>query len=59
MNYPIFFDPKNSLNLFGLKENFNLLSELYLKQKLPKVLMFTGNKGSGKSTLLIIFLFNF
>ena len=51
-----FFNPKNSLNLFGLRENFNFISNLYLKNKLPKVLMLTGNKGSGKATLVNHFL---
>tara|TARA_A100001015_G_scaffold242103_1_gene276526 strand:- start:37 stop:972 length:936 start_codon:yes stop_codon:yes gene_type:complete len=58
MNYPSFFDSKNSLNLFNLKENFKFLSNLYLKQNLPKVLMFTGKKGSGKSTLINHFLYS-
>tara|TARA_X000000950_G_scaffold264744_1_gene338298 strand:- start:715 stop:1650 length:936 start_codon:yes stop_codon:yes gene_type:complete len=58
MNYPIFFDTKNSLNLFHLKENFKLMLDLYLKQNLPKVLMLTGNKGSGKSTLINHFLYS-
>ena len=53
---PDFFNPKNSLNLFGLRENFNFISNLYLKNKLPKVLMLTGNKGSGKATLVNHFL---
>ena len=58
MNYPLFFDTKNSLSLFDLKENFRFISELYLKKNLPKVLMFTGNKGSGKSTLINHFLYS-
>ena len=58
MNYPLFFDSKNSLNLYGLQESFNFLSTLYNKKSLPKVLMFTGNKGSGKSTLINHFLFS-
>ena len=58
MNYPIYFDTKNSLNLFGLKKDFGFISELYLKQNLPKVLMFTGDKGSGKSTLINHFLYS-
>ena len=58
MNYPIFFENKNSLKLFDLSENFEFISELYLKQNLPKVLMFTGNKGSGKSTLINHFLYS-
>ena len=52
MNYPSYFNTKNSLNLFNLKENFKFISELHSKQNLPKVMMFTGNKGSGKSTLI-------
>ena len=58
MNYPTFFNAKNSLNLFNLKENFKFISELYLKKNLPKVLMLTGNKGSGKSTLINHFLYS-
>tara|TARA_B100000989_G_scaffold89863_2_gene64976 strand:- start:2355 stop:3290 length:936 start_codon:yes stop_codon:yes gene_type:complete len=58
MNYPIFFNNKNSLNLFSLKEDFEFISELYLKQNLPKVLMFSGTKGSGKSTLINHFLYS-
>ena len=52
MEHPIYFEPKNSTKLFGLQENFEFLSELYLKKKLPNVLMFTGHKGIGKSTLI-------
>ena len=58
MNYPIFFNNKNSLNLFNLKEDFKFISELYLRQNLPKVLMFSGNKGTGKSTLINHFLYS-
>ena len=58
MNYPIFFDSRNSINLFGHEENFNFLSKLYSEKKLPKVLMFTGDKGVGKSTLINHFLFS-
>ena len=56
MNFPNFFEPKNSLKLYGLQESFILLSNLYLNQNLPRVLMFTGNKGNGKSTLVNHFL---
>ena len=58
MNYPIFFDAKNSLKLFSLKENFRFISDLYSNHNLPKVLMLTGNKGSGKSTLINHFLYS-
>ena len=58
MDYPKYFNPKNSLKLFGLEENFNFLSSIYLKDKLPKVLMLSGLKGTGKSTLINHFLFS-
>ena len=58
MNYPNFFSSKNTLNLFGLNDHFDFLSNLYLKKKLPKVMLFSGHKGSGKSTLINHFLFS-
>ena len=59
MDYPKYFNPKNSLQLFGLEQNFNFLSSLYSKSKLPKVSMFSGLKGTGKSTLINHFLFQY
>ena len=58
MDYPKYFNPKNSLKLFGLEKNFNFLSSIYSKDKLPKVLMLSGLKGTGKSTLINHFLFS-
>ena len=58
MNYPSFFQPKNSLKLFGLEKDFNFLSSLYYNKKLPKVTLLSGNKGLGKSTLINHFLFS-
>jgi len=58
MDFPKYFNPKNSLKLFGLKENFIFLSSIYLKDRLPKVLMLSGSKGTGKSTLINHFLFS-
>lgn len=58
MNNPIFFNPKNTLNLFGLNNHFTFLSSLYHKKKLPKVIMLTGNKSLGKSTLVNHFLYS-
>ena len=52
MTYPTYFTSKKSSSLFGLSDSFNFLKKLYLKEKLPKVLMLSGKKGSGKSTLL-------
>ena len=58
MNYPIFFDAKSTLSLFGHQDNFKFLSTLYERNNFPKVIMFTGNKGFGKSTLINHFLFS-
>jgi len=58
MNFPIYFDSKSSLSLFGLQEHFKFISNLYLNQNLPKVLMFSGEKGSGKATLVNHFLYS-
>ena len=57
MNNPSYFSSKKSLRLFGLFDNFNFIKKLYIKNKLPKVLMLSGKKGSGKSTLLNHLLF--
>ena len=58
MIYPSFFNPINTLNLFGLKNDFQFLNTLYKNKNFPKVLLLTGNKGVGKSTLINHFLFN-
>ena len=58
MEFPKYFDSKNSLNLYGLEKDFNFLSKLYSTKNLPKVLMLSGLKGSGKSTLINHFLFS-
>ena len=42
MNYPIFFDTKNSLNLFNLEENFRFMSELYSKNILLNIYAIAG-----------------
>ena len=56
MNLTENFNPKKSLKLFEQKNNFNLLKNLLLKEKFPKVLMLSGNKGYGKFTLISHFL---
>lgn len=58
MNYPSFFNPQNSSKLFGMEDNFNFLHNLYLDKKLPKILMFSGEKGIGKFTLINHFLYS-
>jgi DNA polymerase III subunit delta' len=57
MNYPIYFDSKKSLHLFELNDEFDFLINLYIKNKLPNVLMLSGQKGLGKSTLINHLLF--
>jgi len=52
MTFPEYFNSKSTLKLFGLFENFDFLKNLYIKDKLPKVLMLSGKKGSGKSALV-------
>ena len=42
MTFPIYFNTKKTVNLFGVAENFNFIKNLYLENKLPKVLMLTG-----------------
>ncbi len=58
MDYPKYFDPKKSQNLYGLEKSFFFLSSLFYTKKLPKVLMLSGVRGSGKSTLINHFLFS-
>ncbi len=49
-------NPMNSLQLFGLDEQFNNLVKLYKNKKLPKVILLTGDKGIGKFTLIFHFI---
>ena len=51
-----YINPKNSLVLFGLDEQFDFLLNLYNLKKFPKVLMLKGKKGNGKFTLVNHFL---
>ena len=45
------FDPIYTIKLFGLKEYLFDFIELFKKDKLPKVIMLSGEKGIGKFTL--------
>ena len=61
MTLPIYFEPKKSLNLVNLTDEFNFLKSLHLKDKLPNALLLSGDKGNGKSTLinhLLYFIFD-
>ena len=54
MNTPAYFDAKKTLNLFGLNEDFNFIKNLYIKKKLPNVLMLSGKKVRVNRLSLII-----
>ena len=43
--------PINQTKLFGHKEIFNELTNLFIKKKLPNKILLSGEKGIGKSTL--------
>ena len=44
------FDPRKTTKLFELSEKFNFFKDLIARNKLPKVILLTGNKGVGKLT---------
>ena len=43
--------PASQTQLYGLKNEFNELANLYNKKKLPNKILLSGQKGSGKCTL--------
>ena len=52
MNFQELFNPRKTLKLYGLTENFIFFKNLIKNKKLPKVVLITGNKGIGKFTLI-------
>ena len=52
-----FLNPLNSKYLYKLDKEFLFLSDLFKKNKYPRVSMVSGEKGIGKSTLIIHTLF--
>ena len=61
MNFFENFNPKETKKLFGLAKEFNFIKQFILSNKLPNVLMLSGEKGIGKFTLtnhLINYYFN-
>ena len=45
-------NPKETLKLVGYDKKFNFIKSLFLKNNLPKVILFSGEKGIGKSTFV-------
>tara|TARA_Y100001958_G_C21171203_1_gene502942 strand:+ start:267 stop:1199 length:933 start_codon:yes stop_codon:yes gene_type:complete len=58
MNLKELFNPKKTLRLFGLDENFIFFRNLIKNKKLPKATLITGNKGIGKFTLVNHLMFS-
>ena len=52
MNFTEHLNPKKTLELYNLKEEFAYFKNLINSERLPKTIMLTGNKGSGKFTLI-------
>ena len=48
--------PKNQLKLYGYKDYFYAFKNLYEKNKLPNVILLSGQKGLGKSTFTYHFI---
>jgi len=48
--------PRDQLHLYGYNEYFNYFKNLYLKKKLPNVILLNGNKGLGKATFVYHFV---
>ena len=44
-------DPISQLKIYGLKNYFNEIKNLFVLKKLPNKILLNGPKGSGKSTL--------
>ena len=51
MNIHQYFDPKKTIELFGLQSYLFFFYELILREKFPKVMLLSGEKGLGNSTL--------
>ena len=49
-------EPSNQLKLFGHKENFNYLTNLFNKEIFPSKIILSGPDGIGKSTFAYHFI---
>ena len=43
-------NPQNQLNLYGYNKKFKLIADYFDKNKMPKSILFSGQKGIGKAT---------
>ena len=43
--------PSENTRLYGMKNHFNEIAQLYNQKKMPNKILLSGKKGSGKSTL--------
>ena len=48
--------PKNQLLLFGYQNYFNSFVKLFHNNKLPNIILLSGQKGSGKATFTYHFI---
>ena len=48
--------PKNQLQLYGYERYFDFFVKLFHKNKLPNVILLSGQKGSGKATFAYHFI---
>ena len=46
------FNPRKTLKLIELDKEFELFKKLFVKNMLPKIILFSGEKGNGKFTLI-------
>ena len=44
-------EPANQIQLYGLRNEFNELVNLYNEKKFPNKILLSGQKGSGKCTM--------
>ena len=48
--------PEKQLTLFGYKDYFRSFTQLYIKNKMPNIILLSGLKGLGKATFAYHFI---